>query len=222
MKVISLLNHKGGVGKTTLCTNIGKGLQLLDESSNILLVDADQQGSLRDWHDASDGMAGINVIGADRRQMLLQSKSIALSLKTNYMIIDTPGDMKEIHGAAISISDLIIIPIRPSPYDIWATLDTIDLIKTSMAANAKLKAIFVINQAIQNSTITNDVIGALNMHPEIYLAYKYICHRVAFAKCVNLGGTIYDSKDASAIREMHALVKYIFDLLWGNNEQYNA
>lgn len=218
MKVISLLNHKGGVGKTTLCTNIAKGLQLIDESSNVLLVDSDQQGSLRDWHDASEGAIGINVIGADRRQMLLQSKALALSLNTDYMIIDTPGDMKEIHGAAVSISDLVIIPIRPSPYDIWATMDTIDLIKTSMSANNNLKAVFVINQAIQNSTITTDVIEALNMHSEIPLTNKHICHRVAFAKCANIGGTIYDSKDVLAIKEMYGLVKYIFELLWGKYE----
>ena len=64
MKVVAVLNQKGGVGKTTLATNLARALHL--EGATVLLVDSDPQGSARDWHAAGDGQL-VNVVGLDPR-----------------------------------------------------------------------------------------------------------------------------------------------------------
>lgn len=219
MKVISFMNHKGGVGKTTLVVNLARGIYLDDDPRSIMLVDADPQGSLRDWQNASDEkMSGLDVIGADRRQSLLGAEAIAQNNMAGYMLIDTPGDINEIHGAAISISDLIVIPVRPSPWDVWATMDMINLVRNAMPANPKLKAMFVLNQAIPNCTINKEVIEALKEFEEIKLINSAIAHRVSFAKVVNSGQTVYESKDNLAIKECDNVITELLAYLYSKED----
>lgn len=217
MKIISFLNHKGGVGKTTLCSNIAKSILRQDEPNSILLVDADPQGSLRDWHDALDMnivLPGIEVIGADRRNTLVGAKDIALNIGADYMLIDTPGDIKEIHGVALRMADLVIIPIRPSPYDVWATEDTIELVRTARGMNERLKAAIVINQAIPNTKIHSEVSALLAQYSDFFIPDQHVSHRVSFAKTAALGQTVFDSNDSAAIKEVDYLTKELLDYLY--------
>jgi chromosome partitioning protein len=219
LKVISFLNHKGGVGKTTLCVNLARAIQIHDDPRSIMIVDADDQGSARDWQNAmSTPLEGIDVIGADRAKTLLASEDIARSRWSSYMLIDTAGDTAEIHGIAISLSHLIIIPVRPSPYDVWATQDTVFLIKTALRINPKLKAVFVLNQCIPNSTISGDVIKALAEFPEIYTLTNTLSHRLSFARSANGGHTVYETKDGLAMKEMDLVTNEILDYLYGKND----
>src|SRR6266850_606256 len=211
MKIISFMNHKGGVGKTTLTVNLARGIQNDDEPKYMMLVDADRQGSLRDWYESMNScdISGMRVIGADRYQTLIGSVSVARECMSSYMMVDTPGDVHQMHGAAISISDLIIIPVRPSPYDVWSTQDTITLVKTCMVSNPKLKAMFILNQCIPNSNICSEAISALSEHPEIRLATNVISHRLSFTKTASEGKTVFETRDKLAINEVVNITKEI-------------
>jgi chromosome partitioning protein len=224
MKIISFLNHKGGVGKTTLCSNIAQSILRQDEPRSILLVDADPQGSLRDWHDALDEniiLPGIEVIGADRRNTLVGAKDIALNIGSGYMMIDTPGDIKEIHGVALRMADLVIIPIRPSPYDVWATEDTIELVRTARGMNEKLKAAIVINQAIPNTRIHAEVLALLAQYSDFFIPKFHVSHRISFAKTAALGKTVFDSNDLAAIKEVDCLTFELLDYLYDRSSNDN-
>lgn len=218
MRVITFMNCKGGVGKTTLCTNIARAIQLDDDPNLIMMVDADPQGSLRDWHDASEGYFDkFDLMGADRRQTLLGSIPIAEKAGASYVLIDTPGDMQELNGAALSMSDLVVVPIRPSPYDVWATVDTIDLILSAKQINKKLKAMFIINQAIPNATVNKDVFDALGKYKDDFLIARHaICHRVAFAKTANEGKTVFETKEKLAINDIDLVTTELLFHLFGD------
>ena len=122
--VIALLNQKGGVGKTTIASNLGKGLNRKEKS--VLLIDSDPQGSLRDWNEASDGKV-LPVVGLDRETLPTDLQAI----KAGYdiIIIDGAPQIARLNAAAIKATDLVIIPVTPSPYDVWACADLVDLIK---------------------------------------------------------------------------------------------
>lgn len=217
MKIISFLNHKGGVGKTTLCTNIAASIVRQDDPYSIMLVDSDPQGSLRDWHDALDvdlHHDRLEVIGADRRNALIGSKLIAENNKASYMLIDTPGDIKELHGAALSMSDLVVIPIRPSPYDIWATEDTIELVRTAKQLNVNLKAVLLINQAIPGTKIHKEVKALLDEYLDFIIPQFHISHRISFAKTAALGKTIFDCDDKAAKYEIESATFELLDILY--------
>lgn len=213
MQIISFINHKGGVGKTTLCTNIAQALYNKGRGLRVLMVDADPQGSLRDWYDLNEH-DGLDLMIADKRRVLRDTQRYGWDCAHDLMLIDTPGKMGETLGEAVSMSDMVIIPVQPSPYDIWATQDTIDLLQTAMKANPKLQAAFLLNQTIPNSTVNNDVLMVLNdFMPPFKMLKTTVGRRVAFNKSAKEGGTVYDSKDKLAILELEQVAEELLEYL---------
>ena len=139
MKVISVLNQKGGSGKTTIATHLARAIQL--KGFSVLLVDSDPQGSSRDWA-AVNPENPVPVVGIDRPTIERDLKRIA---DKDYVIIDGAPQAADLAISAIKASDIIIIPVQPSPYDIWATSDLVDLVKQRIEmTDGKLKAAFIV------------------------------------------------------------------------------
>lgn len=213
MKTITFLNSKGGVGKTTLCLNVAHGIIKAQPLAKLLLIDADLQGSLRKWHDK--GLSDMQLLVADTRQSLATAKRMACEADIDYLLIDTPGTLIGLAGSSISISDLVVIPLRPSGLDIWETIDAIDLVKAAMHANPKLQAIFVINQAIVNSSLTLDVCCALAEADatEIDLVKSVVNGRAVYSRSAKQGNSVFAHKDKHAINEIELLTQQILSRL---------
>ena len=108
MKVIAVLNQKGGSGKTTIATHIARGLQL--QGHSVLLVDSDKQGSARDWR-AVDEDNPVPVIGLDRPTLDKDLKSVS---DKDYVVIDGSPQATSLAISAIKAADFILIPVQPS------------------------------------------------------------------------------------------------------------
>lgn len=218
METISFINQKGGAGKTTLCLNIASCLQSLNDSTELLasyvtVADADEQANLTDWQECGMGFT-FDLIMAQTRQTLLTANKLAYSRKSKYFLIDTPGKLQDISAHVISLSDFIVVPLRPSPCDVWATLDTLSIIRSAMRANPTLKTLIVINQAIQHCTITKEVRALLAEHaPDFKVAEQSIVGRIDFAKSGMKGETIYQTKNIDAMKEIDALTCEILSYL---------
>ena len=112
--IISVLNQKGGVGKTTLAIHISHALVL--KGYSVLLVDADPQGSARDWAAARSDKPPFPVVGLDRPT--IHRDLPALVKDFDHVVIDGPPRVSDLARSAIIAADLVVIPIQPSPYDI--------------------------------------------------------------------------------------------------------
>jgi len=212
VKVITFLNSKGGVGKSTLSFNLARHLQLFTNRHPVMLVDADLQGSLSSWHDISE--LGFKMIVANTRQSIVSARRLAKESNHKIMIIDTAGKILDVSGAAISQSDLIIIPIQASAVDVWATLTSVDLIRAAQSANPHIKAMFVINQITVNSTLNNDVASAISEQcPDIPLCKTMIAGRLSFARSANDGNTIYETNDLQGKVEINNFSLEALELL---------
>lgn len=186
MKIIAILNQKGGVGKTTLATNIATKLHL--DGCKVLLIDSDNQGSARDWHAA--GNSEMPVIGIDRPTLDKDIQKIADNF--DWVIIDGAPRLELMAVSAIKCADLVIIPVQPSPYDIWASDDLVNLIKSRQEiTDGKPKAYFCISRRIINTAISNDAIEALRKY-DIPKLHSSTSQRVVYAASAAKGQTVFD------------------------------
>ena len=207
MPVLSLLNQKGGVGKTTLATNIATALAL--QGKKVFLIDADQQGSALDWSAARKGELLFPVVGLPKDT--LHREMPALAAPYDWVIIDGPPRVYNVAKSAIAASDIVIIPVQPSPYDVWAAKEIVDLIVEVQVIKANLKAVFAVNRKIVGTAIGRDVAEALASY-SLPVLNAAVSQRVGFAESAALGQTVLETEpNGTAAKEIRAVVTELME-----------
>src|SRR5271165_5007952 len=201
--IVSFLNQKGGVGKTTLAIHVAEALAR--RNKRVLLVDADPQGSALDWAAARRKKPLFPVAGLPRAS--IHKELPALAQGYDMVIIDGPPRVYDVARSAIMASDLVLVPVQPSPYDVWAAKEIIDLMHEATVFKPNLKSAFAINRKIVNTALGRDVVDALADYP-IPVMKTAICQRVALAESAAQGQTVFEtSPDNPASRELNNLLK---------------
>ena len=201
--IIGMLNQKGGVGKTTLSVNLAASLART--GARVLLIDADPQGSALDWATCRTADPLFPVIGFPKPK--LHKEIPAHVPHYEYILIDGPPRVNELARSAIMAADLVVIPVQPSPYDVWAAKDIVDLIHEATTYRETIKSVFVINRRIVNTAIGRDVAEALAGYDIPVLATQ-IAQRVSFAESAASGSTVLEADPTSlASKEIMALAE---------------
>ena len=209
--IVTFGGIKGGSGKTTLATNLAV-LQAL-EGRKILLVDADDQRSSSIWAEQREsqniptGWTTIQLAGSSVRTQILK-------MKTDYqtIIIDTGGRDTTSQRAALTVSDIFIVPFQPRSLDIWTIGSVVALLKEIKTVNPDLKAYAIINRADPQGRDNDDSRDILNESEEISCLPLVIGQRKAFANAASegLGVVELKSQDKKATAEIQQLNDIIF------------
>lgn len=201
MKIIAIINEKGGTGKSTISTNLATALHR--RGSKVVLVDADPQGTARDWREGSPEGANLPpVIALDRPQML---NSIS-ALDADYVVIDGPAKAEAMAAAIVRIAHVALLIIQPSGADLWASAATVKLIRSKLDVGGRIDAAFLINRASGVSKLSKLVKeGSWNEY-EIDQLSSTIGNRVAFAQALTDGLSVYDKADAQAKTEVDSVI----------------
>lgn len=208
MPTIAILNQKGGAGKTTIATNIAHALQL--EGSKVLLVDSDLQGSATDWSEANEAKL-LPVISLARKNQLENVK--AVSGDYDWVVIDGAPQVKEMSAAAVKVADLVVIPVQPSPYDIWATADLVEIINARRdVTGGKPKAAFLISRAIRNTKLGKEITEALESYG-LPVLKSGTMQRVAYPTTASEGKTVFEESSSEAAKEVRAIVEEIKEFI---------
>ncbi len=211
MKVISILNQKGGVGKTTISVNLASAIA--KKGKSVLLVDADPQGSALDWFASrSDEMEPLfPVVGCAKPNL---HKTIPdLGKGRDVVVIDGAPRVTDLARAAIMASDLVLIPVQPSPYDVWAAEEVVKLIKEAQIYRPEIQAAFVINRKIAKTAIGRDIVDALEGF-EIEVLDSTLSQRVVYAESAAVGVAVFEQDSKSyATREVNRLAKEVLNVL---------
>lgn len=208
MKVIAVLNQKGGSGKTTISTHLARAFHL--DGASVVLVDSDPQGSARDWAAAHEEQP-VSVIGIDRPTIERDLKSLA---KTDYVVIDGAPQASDLAASAIKAANFVLIPVQPSPYDIWAAADLVDLVKQRIQiTDGALQAGFVVSRAIAGTRLGQEVADALAGY-ELPVLTTRIMQRVAYPGSAATGKTIFDiDPDSDGAQDFRALKDELVQIL---------
>jgi chromosome partitioning protein len=172
-----------------------------------LLVDADPQASAMAWSAARVSPPLFPVVGMAKPSLHRELPELARDY--DIVIIDGAPRANELARAAILASDLIVIPVQPSPYDVWATADTVQLINEAKQFKENLKSVFVINRKIVNTAIGRDVVGALTQFG-IPVSSVAICQRVIYAESASQGLSVIEADPrSSAAKEIDRFARTI-------------
>ncbi len=174
--ITAFLNQKGGVGKTTLSCNFATALALLGHK--VLLIDADPQLGSMEWKSHRDIPPLFPIIGLPTDK--LHKEMPAHAVNYDYLVIDAPPQVSSIARSIILASNLVLIPVQPSPHDIWSAKAIVGLIEEAKTFKEKLKTAFIVNRKITNTALGRDVFTALENYPfpcseDIYLSACRFC-----------------------------------------------
>lgn len=211
-KVIAVLNQKGGAGKTTLATHLAGELAM--QGSRVTLLDADPQGSALDWAQrrAQNGQERLyGVFGLARDTLHREVPGIAL--EADYVVIDGPPRVAALARSALLAADLVLIPVQPSAYDVWATQEMVSLIAEARVFRPQLRAAFVINRRVVGTVIGREARQALADQPFPALSAE-VSQRIVFADSVAAGRLVSEvAPQCAAAREIAALAHAVREVL---------
>ncbi|HEY9640084.1 MAG TPA: AAA family ATPase [Coleofasciculaceae cyanobacterium] len=206
---------KGGVGKTTLATNLA--VMRSAAGKDVLLVDADDQGTASDFTAVRTetlagqgaGYTSIKLHGGAVRTEVMK-----LAPKYDDVVIDVGGRDTAGQRAALSVATVYVIPFLPGSFDVW-TLDSVAaLVAEARPFNPNLKAICIINRADAQGK-DNIEAGAIAQEIEGLDYFDApLGNRKAFRSAAAQGLSVTEVKptDLKAITEMKRLYKYLFDI----------
>jgi chromosome partitioning protein len=206
--IIGVLNQKGGAGKTTISVNLAA--TFAKNGRRVLLVDADPQGSALAWSSLRQDKPLFPVIGMAKPTLHRELPEIAKGY--DVVIIDGAPRVNELARAAMLASDLILIPVQPSPFDVWASADTVKLVREARQFRSEIRAAFLINRRIAKTAIGRDVANALAQFEDIPVLAAALGQRVIFAETAARGLAVIEAAPQSeAAQELAGLAKLIIE-----------
>ena len=201
MKVLTVASRKGGSGKTTLAGHLAVQAEM-DGQGHVGIIDVDPQGSMAEWWNARAAATPVYVQTALHR--VVEDVERMRDAGLDLLVLDTPPALSQTVSDIIAISDLVLVPVRPSPHDLRSVGSTVGLIE-----HLGKPLVFVINGAAPRARITREAIGALSQHGP--LAPTIVHQRVDFAASMIDGRTVMEllpaSRSSMEIAELWSYVK---------------
>lgn len=212
-RVIALLSQKGGVGKTTVTMQLAEGLA--GAGYRIAVGDLDPQESAARWAAAADVSEPFPAMVRSMRGGLaeLAEQLNACACRSDLMLLDCPPSIEHPHTlAALELADVILIPVVPSPTDLWSTRAVERLVVATMGRRAELRAALLPNR-VQRTALASDVLEILGDFSLPVLSAS-LSQRNAYAQSAVEGGSVYRlGRYAEPAREeLDRLVQAVLEL----------
>jgi len=219
-KIIAAVNQKGGSGKTTLSMQLAGALAR--RGHDVLIVDADPQGTATRWAASAEDdkpfpapVAGLAAAGGKVHREVQKYVD-----RYDYIIIDCPPAVDSLAPqSALLVADLAVVPVIPSPPDLWASVGITKLIENARTVNENLKAVIILNQCQPQQVLTKDAMEILKDF-QVPLAVSYLGDRAVYRQSSLYGTSVHEmgTKAEAAIREISQLTEEILALLANGHE----
>jgi len=208
MHVVSTVHSKGGVGKSTIAVNVARSLQL--RGLDVCIIDTDKQSTSQAWR--ASGSEELPPVYGVENASALEGDVRRLSKAFDIAVVDGGAHLQQMHAAIIKASDLVLIPLQPSPGDIWPTDSIVDMVKTSQQiTDGQPKAAFVISRKKPRTRLASAVSDALARYE--LPVWEGTCDRVVYAEALGRGLSVVETGDDKAANEVNNLTDNIIHAL---------
>lgn len=179
--VITVAQQKGGVGKSTLAAHLA--VAFAQQGYSTMLFDTDPQGTCTHWH-AQRKKDDIGLVATSGWRL---TRDLSMARETNdVIIIDTPPHAEMDIKVSVRAADLVLVPMQPSPADVWAVKQTFRTISSESR-----QCLAVLNRVVHRANITEETKQKLQQY-EIPVAEQELGNRVLFAASMESGLTVLD------------------------------
>lgn len=216
-KIIAVVNQKGGSGKTTLSMHLAGALAR--RGDRVLVVDADPQATATRWAASADDEKPFpaSVVGLSAASAKVHREVKKFVGDYKYILVDCPPAADSpVPQSALLIADLALVPLIPSPLDMWAAVGIRQVIENVSAINETLQSRLIVNQCQPNTNLAKE---ALEVLPEfgIELCKTFMHQRQVYRQSAVFGQTVHDfgSKAVDAVREIESLTDELLGILEG-------
>lgn len=204
MKIIGLLNTKGGTGKSTSTLLLALGLEKIGYKVIVIDTDAPQFSVVDWWHESRKTFP---VFACKSKSFQIKDNEFTgrefnehINLaEYDYVIIDSGRDLTSQSQSVVRICDLAIIPIQPSGADARKCSDLIEMIKKRNEATKKPLTVFLITRDFPNTLLSRNIHQFLfHNYPEISILKNRINNSMRFIENLGAGESIFDYNDLRA------------------------
>jgi chromosome partitioning protein len=204
-RVLTVAQQKGGAGKTTVAAQLG--IAWAGRGLRVALVDIDPQASLAVWHRVREDRLGAGRTGLTFSALTgwrATTEVERLALSHDLVIVDSPPHAETEARIAVRAATLVLVPVQPSPFDLWATQPTLDL-----ARRERRPALLVLNRVPSRTRLTEEMLEKLR-ELDAEVAEASLGSRVGFASSLAAGLGVSEAAASSpAAREIEALASEI-------------
>lgn len=204
-RIFTIAQQKGGAGKTTLVAHLA--IAFSTDGRRVALIDTDPQKSLTLWYrqrtagsDRPD--AGVSLESVEGWRARYEASRLARD--HDLVLIDSPPHAETEAKMAIRCADLVIVPVQPSPMDVWATRPTLHL-----ARQERVPALVVLNRVPPRALLTDEMVAEIEKAGAV-LARTRLGNRVAYAGALAAGRSVGEAQPRGrAAAEIEALAREI-------------
>lgn len=213
MPIIELASQKGGPGKTTAVVNIAA--ELARQGHDVLIVDADQgtQSASR-WVTDRGENASLPVVHSIQKSGNIRAALKDLNSRYDFVIVDAPGHDSQEMRTALTVADVVIIPVRPSQLDLDTVPRLVELVDQARDMNPGLKVLGLLSQVptFSSSKEADEAKDFLVDFPQIPLLDGKMTLRKVYRDSIPEGRGVVEASNRKAAAEIQLLVKEI--LTW--------
>ena len=208
-RIIAVINQKGGTGKTTLALNLAAGLA---RRGSTHLIDADPQRSITQWVGMGGGNSGLPAVaqlGGNPAAILTR-----LARSHRYVVVDCPPTVQGDAVAAIMrMAHLVLIPVLPSPIDLWASVDMAVAVNEARQQNPDLRACLVLNQLESRNALSRDMREAVAEF-DVPVLVAAMQRRAAYRTAAVEGQSVYGvgKRGQQAVSDIEAIIEEVICL----------
>lgn len=201
--IVTLAHQKGGVSKSTICLNLVA--YAAKEGDKVAILDYDPQGSIRELYNTFEETQYFDLLDIPSKVKPLDD------LNYNLIAIDTPPYQRGLYLKIFSISDVVLIPCKPSTFDVLAIRSTIQIIEQAKESRPKLKACIVLVGCRDNSPFDKEVLAHLSSY-NIPILKTTIGDRITYRRTLYNRFAVFSENNKKARNEITDLANEIINL----------